>query len=198
MPKILLDELVESVTRGAQIKADDLDRMMSRSEGHSSTRYLAQSGIEQGMILYSKLPYIDLFDNVVNDKYYLIPRDIIIAKGSMNTKTAIATEDPGNVLVGGSLFIVRVNPQKIDPLYLCAFLQSEEGQKQLRLACKGTTRANNISSSDIRNMWVYVPSVRIQQDIAEKFRESEETFYKSMEIKRDIQNYFDANRDYRA
>ena len=193
MPKVKMSEYLKSVTRGVQIKADVLKSMFSDD---SDMRYLSPLYIENGKILYNDLPGINLnvIDGNINMKYMLRPRDIIICKSGTNIKASIASDNPGNIVVGDSLFILRVIPDTIDPVYIAAYLQSDEGKKQLQLSCKG----NNISASSVKEMWIYVPGPDGQQDIVDKYLKGEKAFYNYMKYQKMIQDYFDDDMDYRS
>jgi len=190
MPKIRLDACVESVTRGVRLRTEQLKKLLREDKGDA--KYLAQNEIEQGWILYHQLPFIktDAVECPINEKYYLQPRDIVIAKSGKNVKAAIATANPGAIVVSGSLFIVRINSEMINPIIVFAYLNSKEGQLQLQDSCKN----NNITPSSIRNIWIYSPNEEAQHLIVDNFVKSEEFFYKSFEAQNAIQQFFDSHR----
>ena len=77
------------------------------------------------------------------EKYALHQGDVLLSRIGIPAKAAVVTEsaDPGQptLIASNNLYVLSVDRDKIDPWYLAAYLDSEQGQESLRRASTGTT-----------------------------------------------------------
>ena len=123
------------ITRGGNIPAAELDNRLTKKR--TPYRYLMIRDIEDGEIR-PDLPYLE---NILpsEERYCLEDGDIVLGKMSP-FKVAVARLKPGEkILATGNLFIIRVDQEKINPLFLKLFLEGNDGRAQLRANSTGTT-----------------------------------------------------------
>ncbi|MBR4212264.1 MAG: N-6 DNA methylase [Oscillibacter sp.] len=127
--------IMKSITRGATLRASELDEMMS--ETPTDCQYLMLANIQLGQI-DDNLPYIKgIQDN--QRKYCLKDRALILSKNGAPFKIAVARTRPGQtILANGNLYIIEIDEDKADPYFVKAFLESELGSAQLKSAAVGT------------------------------------------------------------
>ena len=130
------DSIIKSITRGAPLKASDLDELVSKEP--TDYQYLMLSNIQLGQI-DSDLPYIKgIQDN--QKKYCVKNHALILSKNGAPFKIAVAEVQPGKtVLANGNLYIIEIDEDKADPYYVKAFLESEKGTALLKSITVGAT-----------------------------------------------------------
>lgn len=154
--------IMKRITRGAPLKANELDEMVS--EEPTGTQYLMLSNIQNGMIS-EDLPYLKELDPKF-DKYCIENRNLLLSKNGAPFKVAVAEiEDGKKVLGNGNLFIVELNEEKVDPYYIKAFFDSETGVATLKSIVVGTT-IPNISAESLKKLMVPLPPMKKQKEIA--------------------------------
>lgn len=118
---------------------------------------------------FSELRYISDSIQVKDDKR-LKKNDILIctASGSKSHlgKVALVECDLG-MSFGGFMGALRVNPQRITPQYLFAFLVSSDFKRHIESLSDGAN-INNLKFSQIENLELPLPSLSTQQKIVAK------------------------------
>lgn len=161
-----LKELV-SFKRGMIIKASDLDTITADESTPSNAFYLRLSDITNGVI-NDTLPKLKQIDPEFVD-YQLEDKDIILSRNGSPFKIAIFNGKPGEkVYPVGNLYVLRANSKKIDPYYLKAYLESEQGIGLLKGILTGVT-IQVISLEKLKAMQIPVPSMEEQQQISERY-----------------------------
>ena len=162
-----LKELV-SFSRGIMARASELDEMTAYDEGASNACYLRLSDINDGVVddVLPKLKYV----NEEYEKYRLEDKDIIISRNGAPFKIAIfrKTKAEDRVYPVGNMYILRADSQKIEPYYLKAFLESEQGTECLKKLLTGVA-IQVISLEALKRMIVPVPDMEEQKRIANKY-----------------------------
>lgn len=91
------------------------------------------------------------------------------AKGSKNKIAIIEKiEDNENIIPSGSLIVIRLNKNKMLPMYLKAFLESETGQIILNLSKTGIAIPSIIPSS-LMKIVVKCPNIQEQEKFIDKY-----------------------------
>lgn len=166
-----LGSVVRKITRGAPLRASQLDEMVSNAP--TDIQYLMLSNIQNG-IINSELPYLKALDKKY-EKFIIQNGDIILSKTGAPFKSAVANFPKGQKVIGsGNLYIIRVDENKLNPYFLKAFLESEAGTITLQLASAGGMIAN-ISLDALKNMIIPVPPIEEQSKIADEYRIKEDT-----------------------
>ena len=177
--------VIESITRGAQIKADELDKLVTNEE--TGFQYIMLNDIQDG-IVNDKLPNIKTIDEKYA-KYCVNGSSFIISKiGSVFKAAYIKTDLGKKILVNGNMYIIHLKSSIINPIFLKAFIESETGQNQLRSLCSGSALPT-ISPESLKKMIIPLPDIKIQDKIADKYME------KLDEIKRLKMQLISANKE---
>lgn len=159
--------VIENIIRGAQIKADELDKLVTSEE--TGFQYIMLNDIQDG-IVEENLPNIKMLDTKY-EKYCISGSAFIISKIGPSFKTAYIKTDVGNkILVNGNMYIIRLKTSIINPIFLKAFIESEAGQNQLRSLCSGSALPT-ISPESLKKMIIPLPDIKIQDRIAAKYSE---------------------------
>lgn len=162
-----LGDLVVNITRGAQIKASELDEMVSKEE--TDYQYLMLANIQDGMIS-EELPYIKTLDKKL-EKYCLKNNNLVLSKNGVPVKIAVASVAEGKkILANGNLYILEVDEKKMNPIFLKAYLESESGTNALTRVTVGTAMPN-IPLEGLRKILVPCPSIETQNKVAKKYLE---------------------------
>ncbi len=162
-------ELKDLVTfkRGMIIRASELDTITADDATPSKTFYLRLSDINNGVV-NDTLPKLKQV-NADFENYRLQDKDIILSRNGAPFKVAIFNAKPGeSVYPVGNLYVLRADPKRIDPYYLKAFLESEQGIGLLKSILTGIT-IQVISLEKLKSMQVPVPSLEEQRKVSEKY-----------------------------
>lgn len=158
--------LMKRITRGAPLKASDLDEMVS--DVVTDTQYLMLANIQNG-IISDDLPYLKELDSRY-DKYCIVDRNLLLSKNGAPFKVAVAEVEEGRKILGnGNLFIIELDEEKVNPYFLKAFFDSEVGTLALQRISVGAAMPN-ISAESLKRMLVPLPSMEKQNEIAEKYQ----------------------------
>lgn len=158
--------LIKRITRGAQLKASDLDAMISKAP--TNTRYMMLSNIQDG-IVDSNLPYLKELDPRL-EKYCIKNQSLLLSKNGAPFKIAVAEVKEGvNILGNGNLFIIELDEEQVNPYFLKAFFDSEMGQNAIKRIAVGAT-IPNVSLTELKKMIVPKPSLDVQGRVAEKYQ----------------------------
>lgn len=159
------ETVIKNITRGAQLKASQLDELSS--EEPTEYQYLMFSDIQNGQIA-DNLSYITSIESNLL-KYCIKDKSIIISKSGSPLKVAVAeVPEKSSVLATGNLYVIELDTEKINPYFLKAFLDSDTGALSLKSICVGTV-IPNIPIESLKKMVIPVPSMDIQNDIADKY-----------------------------
>ena len=104
--------------------------------------------------------------------YYCIGKEgaFIMSKAGPVFKAAYIQSESKKILVNGNMYIIKLDDQ-INPIFLKAFIESEEGQTQLRNLCVGTTLPT-ISANSIKDLIIPLPDIDTQNTIAKQYSET--------------------------
>ncbi len=162
---IPLGELCKSINRGAMIRSSELDKLVTDED--TNYHYLMLQNIQDGLI-DSNLPNLTAIEEKYQ-KYCISDMNLIISKISP-FKVAIArVKENKTILANGNLYFIELDVNKVNPVYVEVFLQSEIGMAQLNRFAKGTSM-KSISIQDLKN--IKIPNIpREKQDlIAEEYK----------------------------
>ena len=158
--------LMKRITRGAPLKASELDEMIS--EDPTDTQYLMLANIQNGMIS-EDLPYLKEIDAKL-DKYCIKNRNLLLSKNGAPFKVAVAEVEEGRKVLGnGNLFIIELDEEVVNPYFLKAFFDSEVGSAVLKSIVVGAT-IPNISAESLKKLIVPLPSMEKQNEIANLYQ----------------------------
>ena len=158
------ETVIKNINRGAHCTAEQLDDMSTRDE--TNIHFLKTSDIQDGLIVgpLQSLSYIE--DNF--ERYCIKNNSLVISKTGFPYKVAIASvPDDEKILANANLYVVELDEKKVDPYYLKAFLESEEGQSRLRSITVGAT-VLSIGVKDLKAMRILLPSMEEQKRIGQR------------------------------
>lgn len=166
---ITLDNVAEKIFRGYQFTAFQIDEMYTVNEEEANYKILEVSNIDNLGSIDNNLKCINSKGKDL-DKHLLQNDDIVLsAKGSKNKIAIIEKiEDNENIIPSGSLIVIRLNKNKMLPMYLKAFLESETGQIILNLSKTGIAIPSIIPSS-LMKIVVKCPSIQEQEKFVDKY-----------------------------
>lgn len=132
---VSIEDLSLKVTRGSGWAKKQLEELNSNTP--TGFRYLMLQNIVDGEI-EADLPYLTEIDPS-QDKYCVKNGDLLLSKIGPNFKVAVARVPDGEkVLATGNLYIISVDPEKVDSRYVKLYLGTDQGVAQLRRSCVGT------------------------------------------------------------
>ena len=167
---VAFDSVIENISRGAAIKADELDKITTNEI--TNKNYLMLGNIHDG-IIDEELPYLSVIEKNL-EKYCLKRNNLILSKNGYPFKIAIATPKEGQqILANGNLYIIEVNEEKANPYYIKAFFESEQGIAALKSIVVGST-IPNIGVESLKSLKIPIPSLEEQNKIAEKYQATQD------------------------
>lgn len=162
-----LGDLV-TINRSAMITASELDKLTVIDNREVDTYYLRLSEIHDGVIS-ENLPKISHIDEK-QEKLLLMQDDIILSRNGYPFKMALFNMQEKNVKVlpVGNLYVLRADKKQINPVYLKAYLESQQGIANLKGMLTGVAM-QVISTERLKQLLVPVPPMEEQNKIAEKY-----------------------------
>lgn len=158
--------VIKRITRGAPLKATDLDSISSSVP--TDMQYLMISNIRDGLI-DSDLPYLSEIESK-NEKYCLTNRCLILSKNGYPYKVAVAEVPDGKkIMANGNLYVVEIDEEKADPYYLAAYLSSEHGIAALKSITVGAT-IPNIGVDQLKKLIIPIPPLDQQKELGKHYR----------------------------
>ena len=160
------ENVIKRITRGASIRAKELDECTSQEQ--TDNQYLMLANIHDGLI-NEDLPYLKYIDKK-NEKYCLTNRCLLLSKNGYPYKVAVAeVKENQKILATGNLYIIELDEEKMDPYYMAAYLNSEQGIASLKSITVGAT-IPNIGVEQLKKLIVPVPELSKQREIGEKYK----------------------------
>ena len=158
--------LIKRVTRGAPLKADDLDELTSPVP--TDTQFLMLANMQNGAIS-GDLPYLKRLDPKL-EKYCIRNRNLLLSKNGSPFKVAVAEIEEGRKLLGnGNLLIIELDESKVNPYFMLAFFDSEMGIAALKSIAVGSV-IQHVSLESLRKLTVPLPSLKEQKEIAVRYQ----------------------------
>lgn len=166
---VAIANIVKSITRGAQLRASDLDE--NKSNEPTSYRYIMLSNINDGDIYFTYNQYLkDIQPNL--KKFCVRNNSIILTKtGSPDFKSAVVRVVEGTeILATGNMFILEIDEKKANPYYVQALFDSELGRALFKSIYVGSA-IPTIPLEKLRKLEIPLPSLEEQNIIGEKYKE---------------------------
>lgn len=165
------EQLIKKITRGAQLKANELDALTSKEK--TDYQYLTIANVKNGLIDLNTDPqYItSISDNLL--KYCVSNNSLIVSKiASPDLKVAVAeVEEGATILANGNLYVIELDETKVEPYYLQAFFDSKFGKAVVAPKLNGNT-FQMITVGGINELLIPLPDMETQKQIAKKYRET--------------------------
>ena len=155
----------EAESIASQIKATILDEIVS--DEPTNMQYLMLANIQDG-IISDDLPYLKEM-NPKYEKYCIKNGSLVISKNVSPVKMAIASVKEGNkILANGNLYVIELDEDKINPYFLKAYLESENGKAALSRVAVGATLLN-LPVEGLKKITIPLPDLKSQKIIADKY-----------------------------
>lgn len=162
---ISFENVISNITRGAQVKANVLDELVS--ENPTDCQYLMLANIKDG-IIDDELPYIKSIERKL-EKYCIKNNSLVISKNGTPIKIAVASVPDGRKVLGnGNLYVIELDETKVNPYFIKAYLESENGTIALSRVMVGATMPN-IPVDGLKKIIIPCPDMATQNKIAEKY-----------------------------
>ena len=162
---VLFETVIKNITRGAQIKASVLDEIVS--DKPTNMQYLMLANLQDG-IISDELPYLKGIDSKY-EKYCIKNGSLVISKNASPVKMAIASVQEGNkILANGNLYVIELDEDKINPYFLKAYLESENGKAALSRVAVGATLLN-LPVEGLKKVIIPLPDLESQKKIADQY-----------------------------
>ena len=156
---------IVSFGRSVMIKAVELDKLDTAKD--TGKFYMRLSEIKDGVISES-LPHLTHIEEK-DSKSILVDKDIILSRNGAPFKIAMYhAKENEEVLPVGNLYILKANEEKVNPIYLKAYLESSKGIAKLTSCLTGIT-IQIISLESLKKIRIPLPSLEEQNKIAERY-----------------------------
>ncbi|MFA6857505.1 MAG: N-6 DNA methylase [Treponema sp.] len=168
---VLFKSIIKKISRGAPITAAKLDEITSGKK--TPFRYLSVANMTDGLISDDLLYLTNIEPSL--EKYCVKNNSLVMSKFSYPYKIVVAKVSAGTkLLMNSNLYLIELDESKANPYYVKSFLESEDGDASLKLITAGTALAS-LGVSDLLGIVVPLPSLEVQNRIAEKYIEKENT-----------------------
>lgn len=160
------ETIIKSITRGAPLAARDLDDIASVLP--TDYQYMMLANIKNG-IIDKELPYLKEIPPRF-EKYCIHKGNLLLSKNGYPFKVAVA-EPPEDktVLANGNLYVIELDTEKVDPYYVKAFLESDQGIVQLKRITVGAT-IPNIGVTQLNTIQIPLIPIEEQHKMALRYQ----------------------------
>lgn len=149
--------VIKNITRGAVLKAEELDDMVSREP--TPFQYMLLSNVKTGVV-DKDLPYLKDIPKCL-EKYCINQCDLLLSKNGYPFKNAVAkVNGDQKILANGNFYVITLDTEKVDPYYIKAFLDSELGAEELNSMSLGTS-IKIISLSQLKQ--IIIPLIPLEE-----------------------------------
>lgn len=165
-----LGNVTRNIFRGYQINAKELDQIsIDNEEKDSEYRIINISDIRSEGFVSRELKAVRIEDTRKFNKYCVKDGDIIITAKNTTIKSAIYRSH-GNykAILTGNLIAIRVNETKLNPYYLKAFLDSQQGESVIKSIQTGTSIIT-LNPNSLKEMKISLLDMSLQVQIAEEY-----------------------------
>lgn len=184
----LLKEYIVDKYRGYQLTSKEQAEITDKNGNYE---LLTISDIDDGKINNNLLRISD--NNGKYDRYLLKDNDVVISARGTRIKIAVAEIKNRKIIPNGNLLVLRLNTEKINPYYLQAYLNSENGQLSLAQIQTGAI-IMSINPSRIEQMQVSMVDKETQDVFVERYKRKLMELYLAQEhekkLKYQIDNLF--------
>lgn len=167
---VCFEDIIKDMSRGAQVMAKDLDE--NTSSEPTAYQYFSLSNIHDGMV-DEDLPYLKELSPKLT-KYCIHDDTLILSKIGVPFKVGVAkAKEDCQILANGNLYIIDVDRDKADPVYVQAYLESEQGQSQLKAVSSGMAMIS-IGVEALKRITIPLPPLSQQKKIREAYLKAQD------------------------
>ena len=183
-----LKDVTETIFRGFQIPSTLLDECISDEK--TKIKLLTLSDIEDGYVIRDNLQSLKVIDRRMVH-YKLQDGDLVISCKGKAFKTAVINIPYNETYIStGSLIVIRVNKELIDPTYLKIFLDSKNGNEALRSIQTGASILS-LNPTKLQNLLVPLPTFTRQSTIASSYKFKLQNIQEVKEVEKEMREGFE-------
>jgi hypothetical protein len=187
-----LKNVIEKTFRGYQITANELDKFLVEEKTPFDCELLTLSDISEFGVISNNLKKIKISERNLSS-YYLKNNDILVSSKSTKIKVSLFRQrNHNNVLVTGSIIVIRTNQKIINPGYLALFLQSSVGKGLMQSIQSGSV-IFNINNSSLEKMNIPLIPFEEQNSLFDEYMVNEEMI---LNHEKNIKNLREKNEQY--
>lgn len=186
---VTLDSVIDTIFRGYQLNAKELDALATDEGEETEYRIINISDIQAEGFVSDDLQPIKYDDKKKYDKFIVEDGDIIITAKNTTIKSAIyRSNGEYKAVLSGNLIAIRVNPKRINPYYLKAFIDSEKGDMAIKSIQTGTSIIT-INANSLRDMKISLLSMSEQEIIGNEYKNNLDLIIDLVERYKTATNY---------
>lgn len=166
-----LGKMCQTIFRGYQIKAQDLDKIITDDEKETDYRIINIADILPEGYVNETLTPVMIDDPSRVQKFCLEDGDIVITAKNTTIKSAVYEQKDGiKAILSGNLIAIRVNKAVLNPYYLKVFLDSAVGKQALSSIQTGTS-IKTITPKNLEKMEISALPMDYQETLSKAYRE---------------------------
>lgn len=167
--KVKLKEVIADLFRGYQITKQQLEEMKVENIKEANYKLLEIGCINDEGEIISDLTMINSKGKNL-DRYLLKDGDIVLtARGDKIKVAYIEIKTNERIIANGSINVIRVDKEIINPKYLKIFFESEVGKRTLENIKIGYTTPS-LNTGDLKNITIPCPSnLYLQNELVEEY-----------------------------
>lgn len=157
-------DILKTVERGAVIGSKDMDDLVAT--GNGACYYLSPGNIDSGIISSALAEMRELPKNAP----VLEAGDVLLMRTGINSKIAVfdgSFDKP--VVPSSNLFVCRLDRERVDPWYLKAFFESDDGRSVISSIAVGSS-IKSISVKSLVDLRLPLPPMERQIEIANEYK----------------------------
>ena len=167
-----LSDLVETkILRGAQIKASELDEL--GSDDDTGIYYAFAKDIKDNRLVSELQPLKELDKKL--ETIALKEGDVLLVMAMSGTLKVACVEnlEGRKIIPASNIYIIRLNQEKILPVYFKMLLETEQAQKNFDAFSVGTT-IRAISVDYLNKLQIPLPPLEVQNELVKKYQKIED------------------------
>lgn len=150
-----LADVVSGITKGRKIRETELIEVP----------YMAVSNVKDGYIDWATVKTIMATKQEI-EQYRLLPYDVLMTEGGDPDKLgrgSVITKPLKNSIHQNHIFRVRLQTERILPVYFSEYLQHQKAKRYFLGCAKQTTGIASINMKQLRALPVLVPPLKLQE-----------------------------------
>ena len=167
-PEVVLEtlaDIVSGITKGRKVKEQTL----------LEVPYMAVSNVKDGYIDWTTVKTIVATEQEI-EQYRLFPDDVLMTEGGDPDKVgrgAIIKEPLENCIHQNHIFRVRLDKEKILPVFFAEYLQHQKSKRYFLGCAKQTTGIASINMRQLKALPVLLPPLDLQEQFDDFARQIE-------------------------
>ena len=156
--------------------------MQPGDDGTGDMGVLRPVDLVDGKISTAAIKYIDRSIGNSFKKTELTGDELLITVRGTTGITALTDSRFVGMNVTRGIAVIRYDRNKVNPIYLRAFMNTDESQQYIQEHTRGAT-LQQINLSDLRNQQILVPPLAVQEQMASFVEHTDKLkFYGSLEV----------------